>query len=283
VVDHVTKPDDREKHAATPPDREPGFGDLRHYVPQDLLDVSFPTSVRGYDRHAVDEHIKRVNRVIAELKVRASPPAAVRHALDQAGEKVEGLLQAAREAGEEITASARQEADESTARAKTEAVDLVVNSSAEADRVRTEADEYSATARAQADELVAHAKAEADEIVSKATSEAQDTVARAQAEADERLRQLEQELAAQRNKAEARMREVQADTESLRTERRELLDDVRAIASGLVELANAAAARVPLQEATEPGADEPPPEAGEASESATVVTEGRTPTPPPES
>ena len=109
-------------------------------MPADILDVSFPIAVRGYERHAVDDHIKRVNRVIAELKVSASPPAAVRHALDVAGEKVEGLLEAARQAAEQLTETARREAEESTARVKAEAAELVVNASTEADRMRTEAE-----------------------------------------------------------------------------------------------------------------------------------------------
>jgi DivIVA domain-containing protein len=272
VVDHgSSKADDRESHAPAPP--EQGFGELRHYVPRDILDVSFPVSMRGYDRQAVDDHVKRVNRVIAELKVSASPPAAVRHALDQAGEKVESLLQAAREAGEEITASARQEAEEKTARAKAEAADLIVNTSADADRQRAEADEYSATARAEADETVAKAKAEAHEILAQATAEAHDDLSRAQAEADEHLRQLQEQLAAERDQAEARMREIQADSEALRNERRDLLEDVRRIASGLVDLANAAAARVPVPEATEPEEETHPPEAEDARESATVATD----------
>src|SRR5206468_11225044 len=89
-----------------------GFGELQYYVPQDILDVSFPVAVRGYDRRAVETYVKRVNRVIAELTVRGSPPAAVRHALEQAEHKVPGLLQAAREAAEEIMASAQHEAEE---------------------------------------------------------------------------------------------------------------------------------------------------------------------------
>ena len=60
---------------------ERDFGDMRPYVPADILNVSFPAAVRGYDRRAVDAYVKRVNRVIAELKVSASPPAAFRHAL----------------------------------------------------------------------------------------------------------------------------------------------------------------------------------------------------------
>jgi DivIVA domain-containing protein len=227
-----------------------GFGDLRQYVPAEILDVKFPVSVRGYERRAVDAYIKRVNRVIAELKVSASPPAAVRHALDQAEEKVEGLLRAAREAGEEITASARQEAEESTARAKAEAVELLVNSSSEADRVRGLADELLAKARTEVEEMVARAKAEANTIVSRATAEAQQIIERSQAEAEERFRQLEQELATLRDQAEAHMRELEADTNAISQRRRELLDDIAEVARGLLGLAEKAEG-LPPQPASE--------------------------------
>jgi len=163
VVDGESS-NEKERLSPAAPEQEHRFSELRHYVPADLLDVSFPVSVRGYDRRAVDAYIKRVNRVLAELKVRSSPPAAVRHALEQAGEKVQGLLQAAREAAEEITASARLEAEESTARAKAEVAELVVNTSAEADRVKAEAEELIANARTEADDAVAKAKAEADGV-----------------------------------------------------------------------------------------------------------------------
>jgi DivIVA domain-containing protein len=227
------------------------FGDLRQYVPAEILDVKFPVSVRGYERRAVDAYIKRVNRAIAELKVSASPPAAVRHALDQAEEKVEGLLRAAREAGEEITASARREAEESTARAKAEAVELLVNSSAEAERVRGESDELLAKARTEVEEMVAGAKAEANTIVSGATAEAQQIIERSQAEAEERFSQLEQELATLRDQAEARMRELEADTNAISQRRRELLDNIGEIARGLLGLAEKAAEGLPPQSASE--------------------------------
>src|SRR6266511_1336007 len=162
--DESSKADESETRSPAAPEPEHSFGELRHYVPQDILGVSFPVSVRGYDRRAVDAYTERVNRVIAELKLRASPPTAVRHALEQAEEKVQGLLRAAREAAEEITASAQREAEESTARAKAEAAELIVHTSGEAERVRAEADEFVAKARAEADGSVARAKAEADEI-----------------------------------------------------------------------------------------------------------------------
>jgi DivIVA domain-containing protein len=248
-----------------------GFRDLRDYVPADILDVSFPVSVRGYDRRAVDDHIKRVNRVIAELKVSASPPAAVRHALDQAGEKVEGLLKAAREAAEEITSSARQEAEEGSARAKAEAAEFVVNTSAEADRMRAEADEHVAKAAAEADDTVAKAKAEANEIVLEARTEAEKILTHSQAEADERHRHLQEELAALRDQAETRLREIQTETETIWKTRGELLDDIRTMASGLFELADGAATRVPPRDPAEPESEKKlQPEAGNETETPPV-------------
>jgi len=84
MVDGESSDLDANEPSRAAPKTEREFGDLRQYVPRELLDVSFPVAVRGYERGAVDAYIRRVNRVIAELKVSASPTAAVRHALDQA-------------------------------------------------------------------------------------------------------------------------------------------------------------------------------------------------------
>jgi DivIVA domain-containing protein len=275
-----SRADERTRTSPREPglEQEHGFRDLRQYVPADILDASFPVSVRGYDRHAVDDHLKRVNRVIAELKVSASPQAAVRHALDVAGEKVEGLLQAARDAAEEITASAKQEAEESTARVKANAAELVVNASTEADRMRTEAEELIAKAAAKAEETVAKARAEANEILSQAKAGVETSLGRSHAEAADRLRHLEEELGAMRERAETRMREIEKDTEKLRKRRSELLDDIRTRANRLGELANAAATTMPPGDATKPDAETLNLEAGEEPESPAATDE---PSPPP--
>jgi DivIVA domain-containing protein len=240
------------EHAGADRSQEHDFGDLQYYVPQDVLDISFPVAVRGYDRRAVDAYIKRVNRVIAELKVRSSPPAAVRHALEEAEGTVQELLQAARGAAEQLTTSARQEAEENTARAKAEAGALIVDTSAEADRMKADADAHVATAKKQAETTAATAKATADELVAGAKAQAEEIVAQAQAEADERLRQLQEELTARREEAEARMRELHADTEAVWNERHELLDDIHRMSGSLVELATAAASRIQREESAEP-------------------------------
>ena len=262
--DESSRVDQKEKVA------EQGFGDLQFYVPQDVLDVSFPVAVRGYERRAVDAYIQRINRVIAELKVRSSPPAAVRHALEQAEDKVQGLLQAAREAAEQITVSAQQEAEENTSRAKAEAATLIVDTSAEADRMKAEADEHVANAKREAESIVATAQSNADEQRANAKAEAESIVTEAQAEADMRLKRLEEELTARQEEAEARMHRLQTDTDAVWNERRGLLEDVRSMSDSLVELANAAAARIQHEQAQEVPEEEPtrviPPDASEEAE-----------------
>src|SRR5436309_3514736 len=83
---------------------------VRDPQPAEIRDPDFSASVRGYDRHAVDAYVERVNRLIAEMQVSGSPKAAVRHALDRVGEQTSSILQRARETAEEITSSAREEA-----------------------------------------------------------------------------------------------------------------------------------------------------------------------------
>ena len=224
----------RADQSAPAAEARPGFGDLRHYVPPDLLNASFPVAMRGYDRAAVESYVKRANRVIAELKVSSSPRAAVTHALEQTEQQVSGLLQRARETGEEITASARQEAEEIIAKAKAEAADLHVNVSAEADGIREEAEK-----------VLAEARKEGEDILARSRLEAENTRAASQADAEKRRQQLDEELTTRREEAEARMRELQADTDRVKDERRELLDDIRVRGRTLLEVADAAAVREP--------------------------------------
>jgi DivIVA domain-containing protein len=194
-----------------------GSTELRR-VPAEIRDASFPVSLRGYDREAVDAYVARVNRLIAELDVSGSPEAAVRHALEQVGEQTSGLLQQAGQTAEEITLGARREAEESTARAK-----------------------------AEAEEIVAKAKAEADEILGRSNAEAETIAAQTREETAERLRRSQDEVATLQEEAEGRMRELDADTETIRQQRRALLDDLRGIAAQVAETASNADARFPPQ------------------------------------
>lgn len=195
-------------------------------MPAEIRNVSFPVSVRGYERKAVEAYIQRVNRVIAELEVSSSPQAAVRHAVDRVSEQTKDILQQARESAEQITAAAREEADEIMAAAKAESAELVVNASTEADRLGAEGQQALADARA----------------------EAADIVARSNADAAERLQRAEEEIAALQEEAGERMRELQADTEAVWRERHELLDEIGGMAVRLQEAAGAAAARFAPEE-----------------------------------
>jgi DivIVA domain-containing protein len=209
------EPDETETEPS-PGSLEEGRGSID--VPAEIRDVSFAVSLRGYDREEVDAYVARVNRLIAELDVSGAPEVAVRHALEQVGEQTRGLLQRAGETAEEITVRARQEAEESTARVKAEAV-----------------------------EIVAKANAEAEEILGRSKAEAETIAAQSREEAAERLQRSQDEVAAVEKAGEARMRELDADTETIRQQRRGLLDDLRGIAAQVAETASNADARFPAR------------------------------------
>ena len=191
-------------------------------VPPEIRDVSFAVSLRGYEREEVDAYITRVNDLIAELDVSRSPEAAVRHALEQVGEQTRDLLERAGKTAEEITLAARREAEESTARAKGEA-----------------------------EEVVAKAEAEAGEILDRSKAEAETLAAQSRKDAAERLQRSQDEVATLQKEAEARMHELEADTESIRQQRRALLDDLRGIAAQVAETAGSAEARFSLRGSAE--------------------------------
>jgi DivIVA domain-containing protein len=219
-----------------------GVADVRDPLPPEIRDPSFSASVRGYDRHAVDAYVERVNRLIAELQVAGSPRAAVRHALDRVGEQTSGILQRARETAEEITTSAREEAEETTARARAEAQDLL-------DRARREAEDATGRARAEAEEIVADTRAEADETLTRAQDESESLVARARVEADGRVRRAEEEIGLLREQWEARVHMLEADVAAISDERRALLEDVQGIAERLAEIVGDAEPAPPADQA----------------------------------
>ena len=214
------------------PPNSPGQGgvssELRR-VAAEIRDVSFPVSVRGYGRAAVDAYVTRVQRVIAELEITRSPEAAVRHALEQVGEQTRGILERAGETVQEITVAARREAEERTASAKGEAEDIF-----------------------------AKAKTEADEVLSRSKAEAKATIEQSRKEAAKHLQRTEEEATALREEAEARMSELHADTEAIRQERSQLLEDIREIAARVEEAASGADARFPRREPAESAEKEVP-------------------------
>ena len=92
-------------------------------LPEDPLahvDADFPTAMRGYDRHAVDDYVEQTRRLVAELQATRSPEAAVRRALERVGDQVSGILQRAHETAEQITARSRSEAEDRLEEARRE-------------------------------------------------------------------------------------------------------------------------------------------------------------------
>ena len=224
--------------------------DVRDPLPRAIRDPSFPASVRGYDRRAVDTYVQRVNRLIAELQVSGSPKAAVRHALERVGEQTSGILQRARETAEEITTGAREEAEETTARARAEGKEIIAEA-------RREAREHIAAAQAEADEILAGARSTADEMLTSAKDQSESTIARARVEAEGRVRRSEEEISALHEQATARMHALQADLAAIADERRTLLDGLEHISTRLAEIVAAGDRSTPDDEVDEAPTPEP--------------------------
>jgi DivIVA domain-containing protein len=88
----------------------------RRNLAQEISDVSFTVSVRGYDRAAVDAYVSRVEQVVAELELERSPEAAVKRALEQVGEQTRGVLE---QAGRTRPSPARDKRELRSARTRT--------------------------------------------------------------------------------------------------------------------------------------------------------------------
>ncbi|TML14399.1 MAG: DivIVA domain-containing protein [Actinobacteria bacterium] len=182
-------------------------------VPAAIRNVAFPVARRGYERRAVDAYVTRINRLIAELEATRSPRDAVEHALERTEDERSTMLARARETAVEIIDAAEREAEEILSAARAEAASIVVDASAQADS----------------------SKAEATDYVAKARSEAEQAVTASQAEAADELRRAQDEIAKLRDEAQEWLQEVRADTERVWSERRELVDDLRALATRLQE------------------------------------------------
>ncbi len=87
--------------------------------PDEIARTDFPTSRKGYDRDAVDSHLKRLAEMVSDLERGAG--AGVSSVAGSAGEKVAEILTLAEAKAAEIEAEARQRADSIVADAREEA------------------------------------------------------------------------------------------------------------------------------------------------------------------
>lgn len=134
-----------------------------------ISEADFPVVLRGYDRAAVDAHLRRTNQLIAELRVTQTTEGAVQRALERVGDEVAGILRRAHETADQITARSRSEAEDRLQAAISEAHEITVNARAslreldvETDRVWAERDRIIQDARALAEEMLSLADAAAE-------------------------------------------------------------------------------------------------------------------------
>jgi DivIVA domain-containing protein len=90
----------------------------------EIASPSFRPAFRGYDRRSVDDYVRRVTEIIAELHASRSPRAAVKRALDRVGRETVGILQNARDTADEITVQSTKRAEERLTEAEREAARL---------------------------------------------------------------------------------------------------------------------------------------------------------------
>ena len=108
----------------------------------EIASPAFRPAFRGYDRRSVDDYVRRVTEIIAELHASRSPRAAVKRALDRVGRETAGILQNARDTADEITLQSSKRAEERVTEAEREAA-----------RLRSEAEAHVRALDAATDEI----------------------------------------------------------------------------------------------------------------------------------
>ena len=147
--------------------------------PLSVINADFPMALRGYDRVAVDDYVRRTRQLVAELQATRSPEAAVRRALERVGEEITGILQRAHETAEQITNQSRSEAEDRLEQARQEAAHIagaaeqrVRDLDADTDRIWLERQRIVSDAEELAAQLVTLAKTAAERFPADAESAA---------------------------------------------------------------------------------------------------------------
>jgi DivIVA domain-containing protein len=130
-----------------------------------LLEVQFPTAMRGYDRDEVDRYVQRVNQVLAELQITKTPELAVQRALDGVEEEKHAVMEEAHQAAEEITARSRSRADDRAEEAAAEAEEVRDAAARDARDTREVAEREAQRIREAAEQRVRELEAEVEEMI----------------------------------------------------------------------------------------------------------------------
>jgi DivIVA domain-containing protein len=86
-----------------------------------MQDVRFSTAIRGYDRDEVHRYMLKVNTLLAELQITASPEYAIKAAVESVQDERRSVIAEAEQEAEEITRRSRSQADDRIEEAKREA------------------------------------------------------------------------------------------------------------------------------------------------------------------
>jgi DivIVA domain-containing protein len=98
-----------------------------------MQDVRFSTAIRGYDRDEVHRYMLKVNTLLAELQITASPEYAIKAAVESVQDERRSVIAEAEQEAEEITRRSRSQADDRIEEAKREAERLRDAAAEEAD------------------------------------------------------------------------------------------------------------------------------------------------------
>jgi DivIVA domain-containing protein len=105
---------------------------------EEIVRGDFPASRKGYDREAVDAHLRRLADEVERLERRSGGAGSL---AGTAGEKVASVIRAAEETAAELEREARERADEIVANARSEAREQVERAQAAVAGLVSQADE----------------------------------------------------------------------------------------------------------------------------------------------
>jgi DivIVA domain-containing protein len=118
-----------------------------------MQNARFATARRGYDRDEVDRYVRKINTLLAELQITASPEYAIKAALESVQDERRAVI-----------AEAQQEAEEITHRSRSQADDRIEEAKREAERLREAAAEEAGGTIAGAEARIRALQAHVDEM-----------------------------------------------------------------------------------------------------------------------
>ncbi len=127
-----------ETDAAEEP--EMGNGDEPLPPADDDESARFPVAPFGYSRAAVDEHVTKLERELAQLRAKQAPMASITDELERIGEQTASILVVAHDQAHETTRLAEEQAERCVADAAANAVQITAEAKAKLRDIDAETD-----------------------------------------------------------------------------------------------------------------------------------------------